>query len=84
MIYFGFTSIIIHLYYLSYIKITLLLVSIKIDLFSLLVDLITMKVQLNNDFLKFMNLHSYSIYLLQRVVFLVFAFKKIFKNHNLI
>ena len=44
-----------------------------------------MKVKFNNNFLKFLNLHSFSIYLLQKLV-MIPAYKKknIFKQNNFI
>jgi peptidoglycan/LPS O-acetylase OafA/YrhL len=43
-----------------------------------------MKIQLKNDFLKFLNSHSYSIYLLQRIVFMYFREKGILNNNTFI
>ena len=43
-----------------------------------------MKVKLNNDFLKFLNIHSYSIYLLQRLVLMIINEKRIFNNSDFI
>ena len=82
--YFGIISIIILIYYkLNRIN-NLIHLSIKNSLFALLVVLISIKVQFNNVFLKFLNSHSYSIYLLQRLVLWVVSHKRIFINNNFI
>lgn len=39
--------------------------------FALLVILISMKIRIKNEFLKFLNDHSYSIYLFQRLIFII-------------
>ena len=68
------------LFYRTFNKGTLIKISFKNDLFAILVVLITMKVKFNNDFLKFLNTHSYSIYLLQRLVMLFVYRFRLFKN----
>jgi len=82
--YFGIISIIIFIYYEFYDITSLIKESIKNALFSILIVLISMKVKLNNDLLKFLNFHSYSIYLLQRLVMMIVTYKKIFHNYNFI
>ena len=51
-------------------------------IFSILVVFISMKIKLKNDFLKFLNIHSYSIYLLQRLVMMIINEKRIFINSD--
>ena len=46
--------------------------------------LITLKARFNNDLLNFLNSHSYSIYLFQRLVIWIVSGKQIFKNYNFI
>ena len=43
-----------------------------------------MKIKLNSDFLNFLNFHSFSIYLLQRLVLLIVYKKNLFKNSDFI
>ena len=43
-------------------------ISIKNSLFTIIAILVTMKIKFNNEFLNLLSNHSYSIYLLQRVV----------------
>ena len=82
--YFGITSLLILLYYNAFYPRNLLFICIKNAIFSCLIVIISMKVKLNNDFLKYLNNHSYSIYLLQRIVILIVDKKKIFKNSDFI
>ena len=56
----------------------------KNSLFSILVVLISIKIQFKNDFLIFLNSHSYSIYLLQRLVRSIVYIKGLFKKNNFI
>ena len=74
IIYFGFLSITILLYYHFYNN------SILNALFAFLIILLSMKVKFNNHFLKFLNLHSFSIYLLQKLVMIPVYKKKTFLN----
>ena len=46
--------------------------------------LLTMKIQFKNDFLKLMSSHSYSIFILQRLVFIFISEKGIFKDYPFI
>lgn len=78
--YFGSISVLIFLYYKYYYEYNLLYNSMKNVLFAFLVIIISMKVKFSNDFLKFLNSHSYSIYLLQRLVMLIVYKKHIFQN----
>ena len=82
--YYGIISIIIFLFYITFNNNTLIQISIKNALFALLIISITIKFKFNNGFLKFLNSHSYSIYLLQRLVMWIVYTKRIFKNHNFI
>ena len=82
--YFGITSAIIYIYYRCFGINNLIFISLKNTLFALLVVLITIKVKFNNDLLKFLNSHSYSIYHLQRLVMMIVSEKKIFNNNNFI
>ena len=82
--YFGIFSFLIIIYYKIYFINTLIYISIRNALFAILIVLISIKVKVKNDFLKFLNYHSYSIYLLQRLVLLVVYKKKIFYNSNFI
>ena len=45
---------------------------------------ISMKVKFTNDFVKFQNSHSYSIYLLQRLVSWIVYKKQLFCNNDFI
>lgn len=51
-------------------------------IFCIIVILVNMKVKFDNDFLKFLNVHSYSIYLLQRVIFRIFYEKKYLESYE--
>ena len=84
--YFGFLSliIIIYYYYYTYKRRSIIIVSITNILFSLIIIIITMKVRFNNDFLNLLNSHSYSIYLLQRVVMRIIYYKKYILHNELI
>ena len=52
--------------------------------FSLITVVISLKVRFNNEFLTLLNSHSYSIYLLQRVVMRFVYLKKYFQNNEFI
>ena len=84
--YFGNTSIIILLYYYFYKKKrkNIILISIKNCLFCIIIVLLTMKIRFKNEFLLFLNTHSYSIYLLQRQVMIIFFRKRYFCNNEFI
>ena len=43
-----------------------------------------MKIRFNNEFLNLLNSHSFSIYLLQRIVMRFIYYKQYFKNNELI
>ena len=81
--YFGFCSLIILLYYYYYKKNkNIINVSIDNALFTLLIIIISMKIRFNNEFLNFLNAHSYSIYLLQRIIMIIIYNKNIFQENE--
>ena len=84
--YYGALSliIIIYTYYYNYKTKTILIVSIINCLFSLIIILISMKIRFNNEFLIFLNSHSFSTYLLQRGVMKFFWCKKYFSSNTFI
>lgn len=82
--YFSTTSIIIFIYYIFHRFNNLIYISIRNSLFSLIIILISIKVKFNNEFLVLINSHSFSIYLLQRLVFWIDFRKKIFENSDFI
>jgi hypothetical protein len=82
--YFLMISIIIFLFYKFFDVNNLFYISISNTLFAILLVFISMKVKLGNEFLESLNSHSYSIYLLQRLVMLVVNKKKIFKDSEFI
>ena len=82
--YFATTTIFIFIYYKFCLKENILDISIKNALFSILVIIISIKVKVNNEFLTNLNSHSFSIYLLQRLVFWIVYRKRIFINCNFI
>lgn len=84
IIYFFIISFFIFAYYKFFIRENVISFSISNTLFSFIVTFITMKVQFNNEILKFLNSHSYSIYLLQRLIFMTVFEKKIFKDNEFI
>ena len=82
--YFFSISIIIFIYYKTILIRNLIYDSISNALFAIIIVFISMKVKFNNDFLLFLNSHSYSIYLLQRIVMIITYKKKIFNNSEFI
>ena len=82
--YYMITSITIMFYNKTFTNNNLINISIKNSLFALLIVFISMKIKFNNDFLKFLNSHSYSIYLLQRVVMMVTNKNRYFRDNNFI
>ena len=85
-IYYGFLSSFIILLYLLYAHAgnSVLINNLTNGTFVIVILLITMKVRFENDFLKFLNEHSYSMYLLQNLVFQIFRKKNLFKDHEFI
>ena len=79
----SFSIIIYYNYYSNRLK-TVWIVSITNAIFSLIVVLISMKVRFRNEFLTLLNSHSYSIYLLQRIVMRFVKIKKYFKKNEFI
>jgi hypothetical protein len=82
--YFGCTSIVIFFYYKTFMSNNFINISLKNSFFAIIIVLISMKVKFNNDFLKFLNSHSYSIYLLQRLVMWIVYKMKIFRKSDFI
>ena len=82
--YFGILSIIICIYYKFYWSYEILNRSIRNLSFALLVLLFSMKIKLKNDFLKFLNSHSYSIYIIQRLIMIIIYKTNILINNNFI
>lgn len=82
--YFMCISIVIFFYYKTFMINNFISISLKNALFSIIIVLISMKVQFNNNFLKFLNSHSYSIYLLQRLVMLIVYKIQVFRKSDFI
>lgn len=84
--FYGILSLSIILYYNCYIyKLrTIWIVSITNAIFSLITVLISMKVRFSNEFLTLLNSHSYSIYLLQRLVMKYVQNKHYFQKNEFI
>lgn len=84
--YFGALLIFILIYYYYYIyqNKNIYYISLKNGLFTLIFILITMKIKFKNEFLNLLNSHSYSIYLLQRVVMIHIRKKILFNDHEFI
>ena len=79
--YFGSLSIfVLAYYYFIYKPINIFFASIINLLFCLIIIMISMKVKFQNEFLKLLNNHSFSIYLLQRVVMNVIYRYKFFET----
>ena len=86
IIYFGILSILIIKYYKIYIynPKSIYNLSLKNGYFTLSLILISMKIRFKNNFLFLLNSHSYSIYLLQRIVMIYIYRKGHFKNNEFI
>ena len=83
--YFLSLSFLILIYYYFYITKKTILIHLFMNLFfSLIIVLISMKIRFNNEFLNLLNSHSFSIYLLQRIVMRFIYYKQYFKNNELI
>ena len=82
--YFCMLSLTIFSFYESSKIKTLYFLLLENALFAILIVFISMKIKLKNDFLKFLNFHSYSIYLLQRLVMRIIYEKKIFINSDFV
>lgn len=77
-VYFGVFVIFYFIFYFFYINrgINVLMHNCMNGTFGLIMILITMKVKFDNEFLRFLNIHSYSIYFLQKVVLRTFFEQK--------
>lgn len=86
ILYFGNIAIIIVIYYYFYSFCTknIYFISITNCLFSLITIFVSMKIRFNNEFLMILNSHSYSIYLLQRVIMRFVYYNKYFQNNQFI
>ena len=86
VLYFGNISLIIAIYYyfFSLKNRNIYIVSLTNCFFSLIIILISMKIRFKNEFLLFLNSHSYSIYLLQRVIMMYVFHNQYFKNSEFI
>ena len=81
--YYGVISVTILIYFKLFFQIySLISISIKNALFALLIVFISIKVKFNNEFLRFLNSHSFSIYLLQRLVMSFVQRKMIFNGSD--
>ena len=86
ILYFGNITILIVIYYYFYTfkNSNIFLISITNSLFSLIIILISMKIRFSNEFLIMLNSHSYSIYLLQRVIMINVIYRKYFEKSEFI
>ena len=86
LFYYGTLSFSIIIYYkfYSYGFNTIYIISIINAIFSLIIVVISLKVRFKNEFLTLLNSHSYSIYLLQRLVmrFVYFIFYDLINFYN--
>ena len=85
-IYYGFLSFFIILLYVFYTHAnkSVLINNLMNGTFAIVILLVTMKVRFENEFLKFLNEHSYSMYLLQNLVLQFFKKKNLFNDHEFI
>ena len=83
-VYFGIFGIFSFIYYYFYINkgVNILLHNCMNGTFGIIVILITMKIRFDNEFLRFLNIHSYSIYFLQKVVLRTFYEEKYLKKYE--
>jgi len=84
--YFSIASLMIIIFFYLYINIYK---SISTNLlsncsFCIIIVIISMKIRLYNQFLLFLNSHSFSIYLLQRIVMSFISYKNFFKKNEFI
>ena len=86
IIYYGILIIFILAYYYYYIasKENIYNIFLKNAFFTFVAIFLTMKIRFKNEYLFLLNNYSYSIYLLQRVVFIHTIKKKYFYNNELI
>ena len=83
ILYFGIIFTLVLLYYKFYTNMQRIIfyVSIKNGIYTIIIILVSMKIRLKNDFLLLLNRHSYSIYLLQRVIMIYVSAKRIFNDN---
>ena len=81
---FIFFFILIYYYFYVYHIKNVFIFSMINMLFCLIAIFISMKIRFNNEFLNLLNSHSYSIYLLQRLVMRYVFFKQFFKKNEII
>lgn len=85
ILYFENVSLFLFIiYYFSRNKNHLLFRSLTNSFFSLIFVIISMKIRFNNEFLKLLNTHSYSIYLLQRIIMIIVYKRQLFKKNECI
>lgn len=83
IIYFGTIIFLILIYYKYYIIVNKNIYNMSLNncFFTLLAVLITMKIKFQNEFLNMLSSHSYSIYLLQRII-MIYIYKKNYFYQN--
>ena len=83
--YFGSLSIFVLIYYYLLNKPNnIYIISITNSVFCLIIIMISMKVQFQNEFLMLLSNHSYSIYLLQRIIMIFIYHHKYFEKSSFI
>lgn len=82
--YFLIISIVVFIFYKVLSINNLFTISITNTLFAILIVFISMKVKLCNEFLESLNSHSYSIYLLQRLILWLVHKENLFKDSEFI
>jgi hypothetical protein len=85
-LYFGIFGIFSLIYCYFYINkgVNVLMHNCMNGTFSIIIILITMKVKFDNEFLRFLNIHSYTIYFLQKLVLRTFFEEKYLIKYELI
>ena len=83
IVYFGIISILILKYYQYYAHLPddIYFFSLTNVLFAIILIIISMKIRLKNHFLLLLNNHSYSIYLLQRIIMKYVEVKDLFRDN---
>ena len=79
LLYFSFLILIYNYFYNK--KYNIFFNLLQNALFSLVIVMISIKIRFGNEFLKLLNSHSYSIYLLQRVV-MIYVYRKRYFQYN--
>ena len=83
--YFGILFIFVITYYYYYIHQSNIFMLMYLNgIFCIICVFISMKVRFDNEFLRFLNSHSFTIYLMQKVVLQTFFIKKYLKKHGFI